>query len=177
MTFITPLLIANYSLLISWGLCPTWQYPRTVCHPEQREGSRGLHYHPPSQRPWDPETKGTKEMMLSALIATSLGLSVSRSLGLSVTWSLNLIGFCFRFPRRFAPRNDVVSVCVIARLGTSRGNLLAELCHHEHSNRTQLHFYNHNSEICGYSKASAHKKNWNKICVITKLYLLLWCTI
>ena len=30
----------------------------------------------------------------------------------------------FRFPRRCAPRNDdCVRVCVIARLGTSRGNL------------------------------------------------------
>jgi hypothetical protein len=68
---------------------------------------------------------------------------------------------------------------VIARLETSRGNLLAVLCHHEHNGLTQLHFYNHNSEICGYRsegtinfiyKKLASKGNYPYICSTISLY-------
>ena len=67
-----------------------------------------------------------------------------------------------------------VGLCVIARLETSRGNLLAVLCHHEHNGLTQLHFYNHNSEICGYRsegtinfiyKKLVYAENYSYICL------------
>ena len=98
------------------------------CHPECNEGSQGLHYCPPPRRPRDSSLRSEWQRIVSSCSRLYVILSVTKDLLAGYALSTRVVAGRLRGDsslrsewQRIAFRMTLYSV--IARLGTSRGNL------------------------------------------------------